>query len=80
MNIFSRVVWILLQLKAFVLKLQQKNLRGQKSIVQKTALVSQYLLTRMWSFIFGCDFFSLFLASLIVFYIKMEHQYVSSIT
>ena len=37
MNVFRRVVWILSQLTAFVLKLQQKNLRGQKSIVWKTA-------------------------------------------
>ena len=34
MNVFPRVVWILSQLTAFVLKLQQKNLRGQKSIVR----------------------------------------------
>ena len=32
MNVFSRVVWMLSQLTAFVLKLQQENLRGQKSI------------------------------------------------
>ena len=38
MNIFQKVVWILSQLIAFNLKLQQKNLRGQKSIVWKTAL------------------------------------------
>ena len=36
-NVFPRVVWILSQLTAFVLKLQQKNLSGQKSIVWKTA-------------------------------------------
>ena len=46
MNIFSRIVWVLSQPTAFVLKPQQKNLRGQKSIVWKTALVLQYLLTR----------------------------------
>ena len=48
------------QLTAFVLKLQQKNLRGQKSIVWKTALLPQYLLTKMWSVIFGCEFFRYF--------------------
>ena len=49
MNIFMRVVWMLSQLAAFVLKLQQKNLRGGKSIVWKTSLVPQYLLIRTWS-------------------------------
>ena len=53
MNVFPRVVWILSQITTFALKLQQKNLRGQKSIVWKTALVPQYLLTRMWSIIFS---------------------------
>ena len=36
-NVFPRVVWILPQLTAFVLKLQKKNLCGQKSIVWKIA-------------------------------------------
>ena len=45
MNVFPRVVWILSQLTAFVLKLQQKNLHGQKSTVWKTALeLNIYLL------------------------------------
>ena len=66
MDVFPRVVWIMSQLTAFVLKLQQKNLHGQKSIVWKTALLPQYLLTRMWSFIFSCDFFLLFSANLMV--------------
>ena len=60
MNVFSRVVWILSQLTAFVLKPQQKNVPGQKSIVWKTALVPQYLLTRMLFIIFSCDFFCYF--------------------
>ena len=60
MNVFPRIVWILLQLTAFVLKRQQKNLRGQKSIVWKTALVPQYLLTRMWPLIFSCEIFCYF--------------------
>ena len=60
MDVFPRVVWIMSQLTAFVLKLQQKNLHGQKSIVWKTALLPQYLLTRMWSFIFSSDFFCYF--------------------
>ena len=33
MNVFPRVVWTLLQLTAFVLKLQQKNVCGKKAIV-----------------------------------------------
>ena len=60
MNVFPRIVWILSQLTAFVLKFQQKNLRGQKSIVWKTALVPLYLLTRIWSIIFSCKFFRYF--------------------
>ena len=47
MNVFLRVVWMLSQLTAFVLKLQQKNLRGQKSIVP------QYLLATVRDKIFG---------------------------
>ena len=43
-NVFLRVVWILSQLRAFALELQQKNLRGQKCIVWKNALVPQYFL------------------------------------
>ena len=39
LNVFLIAVWILLQLTAFVLKLQQKNLHGQKSTVWKTALI-----------------------------------------
>ena len=54
MNVFPRVVWTLLQLTAFVLKLQQKNVRGKKAIVWKTALIPQYFLSRMWSIIFSC--------------------------
>ena len=34
MNVFPRVVWILLQLTAFVLKLQQKIISGQKYIAK----------------------------------------------
>ena len=34
MNVFPRVVWILLQLTASVLKLQQNIIRGQKSIAK----------------------------------------------
>ena len=75
MNIFMRVVWMLSQLPAFVLKLQQKNLRGGKSIVWKTSLVPQYLLIRTWSKLW---IVSLFSASLIVFSIEMGNQYVSS--
>ena len=33
MNVFPRVVWILSHSTAFVLKLQQKNLHGQKPFV-----------------------------------------------
>ena len=40
-------ITLLHELNAFVLKLQQKILHGEKSIVLKTALVPQYLLTRM---------------------------------
>ena len=43
MNVFPRVVWILSQITTFALKLQQKNLHEQNSIVWKTALVHQYL-------------------------------------
>ena len=60
MKVFPRIVWILSQLTAFVLKLQQKHLRGQKSIVWKTALLPQYLLTRVWSIIFSCEIFRCF--------------------
>ena len=45
---------------SFCLKLQQKNLRVQKSIVWKIVLVPQYLLTRMLSIIFSCEFFHYF--------------------
>ena len=44
MNVFLRVVWILSQLTAFVLKLQQENLHEQRSTVWKTAKILQYLL------------------------------------
>ena len=57
MNILLRVVWILLQLTAFVLELQQKNLRGQKSVIWKAASEPQYLLTRIWSIIFSRELF-----------------------
>ena len=60
MNFFPQVVWILSQLAAFILKLQQKNLLGQKSTVWKTALAPQYLLTRMLSTIFSCEYFRYF--------------------
>ena len=49
-NVFLRVAWILSQITAFVLKLQQKNL--QNSAIWKTTLIPQYLLTRMLSIIF----------------------------
>ena len=49
-NVFLRVAWILSQITAFVLKLQQKNL--QNSTIWKTTLIPQYLLTRMLSIIF----------------------------
>ena len=52
--------WILSQLTAFVLKLQQKISLGQKFSVWKTALVPQYLLTRMLSTIFSCEYFRYF--------------------
>ena len=60
LNVFLVVVWILSQLTAFVLKLQQKNLHGQKSAIWKTALIPQYLPTRMLSIIFSCGFFHIF--------------------
>ena len=47
LNVFSGVGWILSQLTAFFLKLQQKNLHEQKSTVWKTALIPHYSLTRM---------------------------------
>ena len=53
-------ITLLHELNAFVLKLQQKILHGEKSIVSKTALVPQYLLTRMLSIIFSLDFFANF--------------------
>ena len=55
MNVFSRVVRILSQPTASVLKLQQKNICGQKSVVWKAALVPQYLLERclLYSAIFS---------------------------
>ena len=60
LNVFQRVVWMLSQLTAFVLKLRQENLHGQKSTVWKTAIILQYLLTRKLSIIFGCAYFSNF--------------------
>ena len=57
---FPRVVWILSQLTASVLKLQQQNVLGQKSTVWKTALVPQYLLSGMLSTIFSCEYFRYF--------------------
>ena len=66
MDVFPRVVWMLSQLTAFALKLQQKNLHGQKSTVWTTVLIPQNLLTRMLSIIFSCEFFSLFSANLVV--------------
>ena len=59
-NFFQRVVWMLSQLTAFVLKLPQKNLDGKKSTVRKTVIIPQYLLARMLSIIFSCGFFSIF--------------------
>ena len=80
MNVFLRVVWMLSQLTTFVLKLQQKNLRGQKSILWKTVLVPQYFLTGMLSIIFNCELFSLFSANLVVVFIEMGYQYLSALT
>ena len=79
LNVFWRVVWIFSQLTTFVLKFQQKNFHGQKSTVCKTALIPQYLLTRMVSILFSNEFFSLFLLSLMVVSIEMGYQYVSSL-
>ena len=56
LNVFPRVVWILSQLAAFVLKPQQKNFPWTK-VYYKTALVPQYLLTSMLSILFSCEFF-----------------------
>ena len=53
------------QLRAFVLKLQKKNLHGQKYTVWKTDLIPQHLLTRMLYYI-QLWIFSLFLTSLVV--------------
>ena len=72
-NVFPRVVWILSQPTAFLLKLQQKNLRGQKCIACKTALVPQYLLE-------CCLLCQLFSASLMVVSTEIGYQYVSSLT
>ena len=80
LNVFSIVVWILSQLTAFVLKLQLKNIHGQKSTVWKTALIPQYLLTRMLSIISSIGFFSHFSTRLMVVSIEMGYQYVSSLT
>ena len=55
MNVFPRVVWILLIVETSAEKSPWKT-----SIVWKTALVPQYLLTRMWSIIFSCEFFRYF--------------------
>ena len=56
-NVFPRVVWILSQLTAFVLKFLQKNLDGQKSTVWKAVMIPQYLRTKMLSIICSCEFF-----------------------
>ena len=56
-NVFPRVVWILSQLTAFVLKFQQKNLDEQKSTVWKTVIIPQYLLTKMFSILCSWEFF-----------------------
>ena len=60
LNVFQRVVWMLSQLTAFVLKLRPENLHGQKSTDWKTAIILQYLLTRKLSIIFGSAYFSNF--------------------
>ena len=60
LNVFWRVGWIFSQLATFVLKFQQKNVHGQKSTVCKTALIPQYLLTRMVSILFSNEFFHFF--------------------
>ena len=60
MNVFPKVVWMLSQLTAFVLKLPQKNLDGQKSTVSKAVIIPQNSLTRMLSIIFSCAFFHSF--------------------
>ena len=52
MNVFSRVVRILSQPTASVLKLQQKNICGQKSVVWKAALVTS-IFTRTLFIIFS---------------------------
>ena len=67
MNVFMRVAWVLSQFTVFALKFQQKNIRGQKSIVWETALVPLYKTT-------------LFLACLMVVSTEMGYQYVSSLT
>ena len=53
MNVFPRVVWVLPQTTAFVLKIQQENLHGRKSTEWKSALTTQYLLSRKS---FSCGF------------------------
>ena len=70
LDVFSIVVWILPQLTAFVLKLQQKNLHGQKSryCVVYGKLPLECCLFQLWNF-------SLFSASLMmVVFIEMGYQ------
>ena len=72
LDVFTIVVSISSEVIAFVLKLQQKNLHGHKSTIWETALIPQYLLTRMLSIIFSCG-------SLMVVSIEMGYQHVSSL-
>ena len=71
MNVFPRVVWILSQLTAFVLKIQQKNLRGQKSIV----CMENCLSTSIFTYFNVVYYIQLFSASLMVVSTELGYQY-----
>ena len=60
LNVFSIVVWILSQLTAFVLKLQQKYLHGQKSTVWKTVLILNIYLLECCLLYLAVEFFTFF--------------------
>ena len=71
MNFFPRVVWILSQITAFVLKIQQKNLRGQKSIVCMENCLSTSIFTDQ-NVVYYIQLFS---TSLMVVSTELGYQY-----
>ena len=60
MNVFPRVVWIFSQLTAFVLKLEQKNLRGRNLLYGELPMYLNIYLLEYGLLYLAVNFFSIF--------------------